>query len=605
MPEEKEKPKKLGTWESIKTVSKSWRMGSVALLMFSSSLPLGLVWIAIPAWMTYIGADIKVVGLFTLAQAPWSFKFLWAPLVDRYPMPFLGRKRGWILVTQVVMLLCGLGLAGAAQHPDTLWVIGALALATAIASATHDIAYDAYAVEVLKPEEYGMASGARVAFGRLAMLLSGGTAITMAVDHWSWPTVNLLLALCYLPLMIVTWKAPEPEVLPQAPRSLREAVWDPFVGFLAQHRAVEILAFVILFKLSDNLTQALLRPFFVQMGYNAFDVGLGSMLIGTVAMVIGGTTAGLLTQPMGLGRALWIFGFLQIFSNLGYAVVAMSPTRFALYAAQFVEMGTSGLGTGAYLVLLLRLTQKRFSATQYALLSSLMSITRVFTGPITGFLVDVFGWRDFFVLTLLSGIPGMVLLARFVPWSVRDPQFYVASPKRPLPLTRGQMVARAAVAGIVCAVLSVVVLGLLGGVRSYSAGKVRAQVVDVTPAAVTVQVRISEGSLAGNVKAIREVSGPVAIDEFAGQPVPAVGERVTVVQEKAKDGSFSFSRRKVGERRFDPGPRFAVLLKPVTLDDWLNVVGIALFSLIFAMAVAATLAARRSTVSSLDTGTSA
>jgi len=428
-------PPKLSTWQSVKAVSKSWRLASVALLMFSSSLPLGLVWIAIPAWMAYIGADIKVVALFTLAQAPWSFKFLWAPLIDRYPVPLLGRKRGWILLTQVVMLAAMLALAGAARHPDALWVIGALALAIALASATHDIAYDAYVVEVLRREEHGIASGARVIFGRLAILLSGGAAITIAVDHLSWPAVNLILALCFLPLLFVTWKAPEPEVQPPAPQSMREAVWDPFVGFLAQHRAVEILSFVILFKLSDNLTQALLRPFFVQMGFSAFDVGLGSMLVGTVAMIIGGAAAGLLTQPLGLGRSLWIFGFLQIFSNLGYAVVAaLGPNRLALYVAQFFEMGTSGLGTGAFMVLLLRLTQKRFSATQYALLSSLMSITRVLTGPPAGFLVDVFGWRDFFILTLLAGVPGMVMLARFVPWSLREPEFHVAPPQaRTLP----------------------------------------------------------------------------------------------------------------------------------------------------------------------------
>jgi PAT family beta-lactamase induction signal transducer AmpG len=591
-------PPKLTTWQSIRTVLQSWRLASVALLMFSSSLPLGLVWIAIPAWMTYIGVDIKIVGLFSLAQAPWSFKFLWAPLIDRYPLPFLGRKRGWILATQVVMLMVTLALAGVARHPDTPWVILSLALAIAFASSTYDIAYDAYVVEVLKREEHALASGARVAFGRLAILLSGGAAITLAVDYWSWATVNLILALCYLPLLIVTWKAPEPEVLPPPPQSMRQAIWDPFVGFLAQHRALEILAFVVLYKLSDNLTQALLRPFFVQTGFGAFDVGLGSMLAGTVAMVIGGTVAGFLTQPLGLGRALWIFGFLQIFSNLGYAVVAeMGTSRTALYAAQFFEMGTSGLGTGAFMVLLLRLTQKRFSATQYALLSSLMSITRVLTGPPAAMLVDIFGWRDFFVLTLLTGIPGMVMLARFVPWSVRDPEFYVAPPARLPPMPRRAIALRAVAAGVACVVVSFLLLGAVAAARVYTAGKTRARVVEVTPAGLRLMVRTSERSMAGNVKAIRETESVLPIEELDGAPPPAVGDTITGVTEKAPDGTLRFSRRKAMARRFDLRSGIATALQPTSIDEGLTVAGVFILSGVAAFAVVAAIVGRRGVVS--------
>jgi MFS family permease len=283
---------KLTTWQSFRAVAKSWRLASVTLLMFSSSLPLGLVWIAIPAWMARIGVDIKVVGLFTLAQAPWSFKFLWSPFVDRYPLPFLGRKRGYVFVAQIALFALGLGLAGAATHPDAIWVIGALALATAFASATQDIAYDAYAVEVLREEEYGVAAGARGVLGRSGLwvggiaitLAGGGTVFGVLIPALGWPLVNLAIALLYLPMLIVTWRAPEPEAQAPAPTSLRAAVWEPFVGFLAQHRAIEILAFVVFFKFSDNLTQALLRPFFVQAGYNDVDVGFASMTVGTVAI---------------------------------------------------------------------------------------------------------------------------------------------------------------------------------------------------------------------------------------------------------------------------------------------------------------------------------
>jgi MFS transporter, PAT family, beta-lactamase induction signal transducer AmpG len=465
-------PKKLGTWASIAAVAKSWRLASVSLLSFASGLPLGLVWIAIPTWMTQAGVDIKVVGLFTLAQAPWSFKFLWSPLMDRYPLPFMGRKRGWILLSQVGLLATSLWLAGVPPSQDTVFMIGAIALAHGFAAATQDIAYDAYTVEVLRKEEQGAAVGARVALYRAAMFISGGIAIT-AVAQWSWAAVNVMLALLYVPMMLVSIKAPEPESLPTPPSSLKEAVWGPFVGFLAQHRALEILAFVVLFKLSDQLTQALTGPFLVQIGFGPADVGVGRSAIGIVATLAGTLLGGLLTTALGLGRALWITGLLQVLSNLGYALVAqVGPDRLVMYSAVAFELGTSGMGTGAFGVLLIRLTQKRFSATQYALLSSLFSIPRVLAGPPAGLLVDAMGWRDFFVFTLLAGIPGMLMLWRFVPWGVTEPEFQVEVPKKGKPVTPRQVAARAAVGGLVGFALSVLTLAVLEAMRTYRTKKV-------------------------------------------------------------------------------------------------------------------------------------
>lgn len=233
----------------VRAVS-SWRTLAVSLLSFSSGLPLGLVWYSIPDWMRDIGVDIRVVGLFTLAQAPWAFKVVWSPLMDRYVPPFWGRRRGWMAVTQIALAALGLMLAGVGHHPDAIWVVGALALAIALASASQDIAIDAYAVEVLRKEEQGAAVGARIAVYRAAMVVSGGAAITMA-GYLGWPAVNALLALAYVPMLVLTWKAPEPEERTPAPTTLREAVWLPFIGFLGRHRAIEILAFVLLYKLSD------------------------------------------------------------------------------------------------------------------------------------------------------------------------------------------------------------------------------------------------------------------------------------------------------------------------------------------------------------------
>jgi PAT family beta-lactamase induction signal transducer AmpG len=462
---------KLGTWQSLRAAAGSWRLLSVALLSFSSGLPLGLVWIAIPAWLTRAGVDIKVVGLFTLAQAPWSFKFLWSPLMDRYAPPFLGRRRGWILLAQASLCALGLWLAGVSERPEAVWVIGALTLAIALAAATHDIAYDAYAVEVLRRDEHGLAVGARVAFYRAAMYLSSGLAITYAAQT-SWTLVNLCLALAYLPCMLVTLRAPEPEEPPQRILTLKEAVWGPFLGFLSQHRALEILCFVFLYKLSDQLTQALMRPFFIKVGFDDVHVGLGTTTVGLVAMLVGTFLGGILTGRLGLGRSLWVFGFLQIFSNLGYALLAqVGPRPAVLYASLAFEMGTSGLGSGAFGVLLLRLTSKRFSATQYALLSSLFSVSRVLAGPPAGVLVDALGWRDFFVLTVFTGIPGLLMLGRFAPWGVREPEFQVARPSPAPPIRRGELLARAAGVGALVWTMGLGLMAALAATKGWREGR--------------------------------------------------------------------------------------------------------------------------------------
>jgi PAT family beta-lactamase induction signal transducer AmpG len=464
-------PKPLSTWQSLVLIFRSWRLTAVCLQQIASGLPLGLVWIAIPTWLTQEGVDIKVVGLFTLAQAPWSFKFVWSPLMDRYPPPLLGRKRGWIAITQVALLALTLWLAGVSDHPEAVWVIGALATAMGFAAASQDIAVDAYAVEVLRREEHGAAVGARVAFYRAAMFISGGLAITLGAQY-SWKAVNFGLALVYLPMLLVTLRSPEPEGLPQPPRSLRDAVWGPFVGFLAQHRALEILAFVVLYKLSDNLTQALTGPFLTQIGFSPADVGVGRSGMVVAATLVGTFVGGLLTNTLGLGRALWIFGFLQILSNLGYVFVAqVGVNRPLMYAAVAVELGCSGLGSGAFGVLLLRLTQKRFSATQFALLSSLFSIPRILAGPPAGWLADTLGWRDFFILTLPVGIPGLLMLARFVPWHVREPEFHVAAPAWGPPLSRGQLILRAALGGTLAAAIALVTMAALEALRSLRAGR--------------------------------------------------------------------------------------------------------------------------------------
>lgn len=401
---------------------RSPRTAAVSVLSFSSGLPLGLVWYAIPDWMRDVGVDIRIVGLLTAAQAPWAFKVFWSPLIDRYVPPFWGRRRGWMAITQLALAICGLLLAGVGQRPETIWVVGALAFAIAIASASQDIAIDAYAVEVLRKDEQGAAVGARLAFYRAAMVVSGGASITLAAQI-GWPAVNVLLALVYVPMLLLTWKSPEPDVQPTPPQTLRDAVWLPMVGMLRRNRALEILAFVVLYKFADQLVQALTRPFLIDMGYSAEHRGIVLATVSVAATIAGAFAGGLVTTLAGLGHALWIFGILQIFSNSGYLLLSTldEPNLAAMYGAASFELLTSGLGTGAFSVLLLRLTQKRFSATQYALFSSLFALPRVIAGPITGFAVEAFGWTTFFLSTMVIGLPGLYMLSRFVPIGVREP----------------------------------------------------------------------------------------------------------------------------------------------------------------------------------------
>ncbi len=470
-PSEKPVPaKRPGALRSIWLSLRSWRTTAVVLLSFSSGLPLGLVWIAIPDWMRSVGVDIKIVGLMTLAQAPWTFKFLWSPLMDRYAPPFGGRRRGWMMITQALLLVSTALLAGVGKSPDLPWIVFAVSLAIAIAAASQDIAIDAYAVDVLRPEEQGVAVGARIALYRAAMFVAGSFSIAAAAKV-GWPFVTVILALLYLPMMLVAARAPEPEQTAVAPRTLREAVWHPFLGFLSRHRALEILAFVVTYKLSENLGLALLRPFLIDMGFSAYDRGWPLGLVSIFGVIIGASLGGALTNSLGLGRALWTFGFMQIASNVCYIVIANGAgNRPVMFTMMGIESLAQGLGTGAFSVLLFRLTQKRFSATQYALFSSMFGIPRLIAGPISGFVVDAIGWQAFFWTSMLAGIPGLVLLSRFVPLGVREPQFEVENRPPLPPIPRSAVVWRGVsgfVVGVAVGAASEAVLQALKAMRGH------------------------------------------------------------------------------------------------------------------------------------------
>ena len=489
---------------SLRRSLRSWRTAAVVLLSFSSGLPLGLVWYAIPDWMRDIGVDIRVVGILTLAQAPWAFKVLWSPLMDRYVPPFWGRRRGWMAISQVALVACGLLLAGVGSHPDAIWVVGAIALATAMASASQDIAYDAYTVDVLRPEEQGAAAGARTALYRAAMAVSGGAAITAAAQ-WGWPFVNLLLATLYLPMLVLTWKAPEPEYV-RPPATLRDAVWHPFLELLSRPRAVEILAFVVLYKFADQLAQALTRPFLIDMGYNAYHRGVALATVGLVGTVGGALIGGWVTTIGGLGRSLWIFGVLQIFSNLGYFLLARAngPNLPLMYAATSFELFTSGLGTGAFSVRLLRLT-KRFPRRD-ALFSSLFALP--FCRRTDDWLCGpCHRLAGFYLATMVIGIPGLVMLALRPP-GVSDPQF--ASDDKDVPsgtMPATNLVTRGLAGAIASGACALVIVVLLAGLQNWTSTPERGMDLSSALAAIVRPASATDWIQLAGIVAVAAVGG--------------------------------------------------------------------------------------------------
>jgi MFS transporter, PAT family, beta-lactamase induction signal transducer AmpG len=475
---------RVGTWESLKAAAASRRIGAVTLQSFSSGLPLGLVWIALPAFLTYRGVDIKTVGIFSLAQAPWSFKFLWSPLMDRYGPRFggMGRRRSWILVCQAMLLLGILGLA-AWGGSAVVGVVAALALFVAFASASQDIVIDAYAVEVLEREEQGVAVGARNAFARGAVLLSGAVTITLG-QRLGWPPVFAVLALLFLPMALVVFWSPEPPVVAAPPRSLRDAVFAPLLELFRRSGALPILGFLVLYKFGENLATALTRPFLIQKCFVPEDVGVATATIGLIGLIAGTFYGGASTDRIGLTRSLWIFGAIQAVGFLGYiAIDRMTPGtpcaggsvgvivqplvhRLVMYLAIVVETFCQGMATGAFGVMLLRMTQKQFSATQYALFSSIFAVGRILAGPIAGFTVDAIGWTPFFLVCTAASVPGLVLLQRFAPIGGREPALDALEAVEAKPLSRSRLFAASTAVAVLAFAAAAAISALLAAFKA-------------------------------------------------------------------------------------------------------------------------------------------
>lgn len=391
---------------------------------FSSGLPLYLLLNLLPAWLRSQHVDLRSIGLFALIQLPFTWKFIWSPLVDRYALPVFGRRRGWMLATQL-LLLVSIPLFGALRPQLDLWTIAYLAVAVAFFAATQDIVLDAYRRELLPDPELGLGNAIHVQAYRISSLVPGALALILA-DHFPWETVFTVTALFMLPGIANTLLIAEPALARRAPRTLAEAVTEPFHEFITRagwQQALLVVAFIFFYKLGDSMATALATPFYLDMGFSLSDIGLIAKNAGLWASVIGGLLGGLWMLKIGINRGLWLFGAVQVVSILGFAWLAYvhEPDRVLLAVVIGFEALGVGLGTAAFTAFIARTTDPRYTATQFALFTSLASVPRSLINATTGVIVEYTGWFAFFLLCTALALPGMTLLLRVAPWNESAP----------------------------------------------------------------------------------------------------------------------------------------------------------------------------------------
>ncbi|HRF72216.1 MAG TPA: AmpG family muropeptide MFS transporter [Accumulibacter sp.] len=399
---------------------------------FSSGLPLYLLLNLLPAWLRSDGVDLKIIGFFALIQFPYTWKFLWAPALDRYRLP-LGRRRGWMLLSQVGLLL-SIGLLGGFSPSTNLTPVIWLSVALAFLSATQDVALDAFRREILRDEELGLGNSVHVNAYRVAGLVPGSLSLILA-DLIPWAQVFWITAAFMVPGMVMVLLVDEPVAL-AAPKTLRAAVVEPFHEFIGRKGwlgAALVLGFIFLYKLGDSLATSLSTPFYLDLGYSMTDIGMIAKHAGLWPAVFGGLLGGLWMVRLGINRALWLFGVVQMVTILGFAWLASRGTqtaidgldRIALAGVIGAEYLGVGLGTAAFIAFIARATNPAFTATQFALFTSLAAVPRTFINATAGALVESLGWVNFFLLCFVLAAPGMLLLYRVAPWNE-----IIASPKR-------------------------------------------------------------------------------------------------------------------------------------------------------------------------------
>ena len=394
------------------------KMAILLLFGFSSGLPFYLTSKTLQAWMTTAHVDLATIGFFSLVTLPYSLKFVWAPVMDRYIPPFLGRRRGWVLITQILLLL---SIAAMALHDPArgLEMLAINAIAITFFSASQDISLDAYRTDVLQDREMGAGAAVFVLGYRIAMISTGALAFFLA-DRIQWPAVYVVLSTLLVVGIATTFIAPEPVLSDAPPKSLFEAVVLPFADFFQRvgPRAVLVLVFIVVYKYSDSLAGSMTTPFLLQAGFSQSEVGAVFLGVGVIATIAGVVVGGAVMGKLGINRALWLFVVFQGLSNLTYYGLSLSGKNHAFMVAAIITenfgLGLVSAGMTAYIM---EMCNKRFTATQFALLSSLMAASRDILVAPAGKLVESTGWPGFFLLTVAMAIPPLVLLPFIAPWS--------------------------------------------------------------------------------------------------------------------------------------------------------------------------------------------
>lgn len=396
-------------------VFRSRRIAVITFLGFASGLPLPLTGGTLQAWMTVSGVDLRTIGIFGLVGLPYALKFLWAPLMDRFVPPWLGRRRGWIIITQLC-LMTGIAAMAFISPQQAPFVLALFALFVAFCSASQDIVIDAYRTDVLREKERGFGAAVFVTGYRIALLISGALALILS-DRIGWQNTYLLMAGIMGIGIISALLGPEPAGNANHPVSMKEAVWGPMKDYFSRSAPLLLLLLIILYKLGDAYAGTLTTAFLLKgPGFSASEVGTINKGLGFASVITGALIGGTLMIRLGLFRSLLIFGILQALSNLSFIILALTGKNYSvlIFTVAFENL-SGGMGTAAFVSLLMAMCNQRYTATQYALLSSLAALGRIFISPTSGFLVESIGWPHFFFVTFLVALPGLLLL-----WWLRD-----------------------------------------------------------------------------------------------------------------------------------------------------------------------------------------
>ncbi|MGV3582084.1 MAG: AmpG family muropeptide MFS transporter [Methylophilus sp.] len=408
----------MNTENKLKQIIFNKRMLICVFTGFTSGLPLYILISLLPAWLRSEGVDLKAIGLFALISLPFTWKFLWAPLFDRFTPP-LGRRRGWLFISQSLLLI-SIPVFGAFNPKLDIWTIAYLATAVAFFSACQDIVIDAYRRELLPDIELGLGNVIHVNAYKIAGLIPGSVSLILA-DHMAWDKVFLITALFMLPGLLMTLLVKEPLLKQGAPRTLKQAVVEPFHEFISRNgtkTALLALAFIFLYKLGDSMATALATPFYLDMGYSKTEIGLIAKNAGLWPSVIGGLLGGLWMIKLGINRSLWLFGAIQMLAILGFAWLAtVNHSLLILGLVIGLEAFGVGLGTAAFVAYIAKTTHPLYTATQFALFTSLAAVPRTVANAGTGFMVENLGWFKFFIVCFVLAIPGMLLLFKVAPWN--------------------------------------------------------------------------------------------------------------------------------------------------------------------------------------------